>query len=70
MPRIDNQTYATGSVGFLVGCELAEIKPTARQAGKFRRRQGAARAEWDGIVRDKSRKADLNERMQRIKAAI
>lgn len=70
MSRINNEVYSNNCVAFLVGCELANIKGSPRQAAKFRRREGAARVQWDAIVLDKSRKAELDERMIRIRACV
>ncbi len=70
MPRINNEVYSNNCVPFLIGCELAGITGSPRQAAKFRRREGAARVQWDAIVLDKTRKPELDERMIRVKACV
>lgn len=71
MPRtkLSNEQFASTSIAFMVGCELAGLEPSPRQAGKFRRHQGAARLQYDALVQDNTRRNELNERFFTRKAA-
>ena len=40
--RVTNQEFAKSNDLFKKECELAEVKPTKRQAGKFRNKRGKA----------------------------
>lgn len=41
-PDVTNETFAATSQAFREACQLANVKPTARQASKFRARRGTA----------------------------
>ena len=40
--RVTNAEFASNDTGFQDACEKAGIKPTARQASKWRRKKGKA----------------------------
>ena len=45
---LTNKQFAESNAEFQAACEKAGIKPTARQASKFRNRHGAA---WDAWLK-------------------
>jgi len=52
MNHMRNQKFAETNKEFILCCQLAEIKPTKRQASKFRLQKGKAWKEHDRVIRD------------------